>query len=205
MKKNHISLALIIAAGVFASCNDSANTTTTSMDSNSSKMSDNTANMDTTNNMGANNMSNTPLSADDRSFVMKAAMGGMMEVQAANIVLKNSSNERIKNFASMMVRDHSNANNELKSLASAKGLMIPEDSLNMKNKAHVDAMEKMQGKALDNHYVGMMLNDHKKDVAEFEKESNAANDADLKNWSGKMVPTLKMHLDSIQAISKGKM
>ncbi|MEO6069783.1 MAG: DUF4142 domain-containing protein [Chitinophagaceae bacterium] len=205
MKKNHISLALIIAAGVFASCNDSANTTTTSMDSNSSKMSDNTANMDTTNNMGANNMSNTPLSADDRSFVTKAAMGGMMEVQAANIVLKNSSNERIKNFASMMVRDHSNANNELKSLASAKGLMIPEDSLNMKNKAHVDAMEKMQGKALDNHYVGMMLNDHKKDVAEFEKESNAANDADLKNWSGKMVPTLKMHLDSIQAISKGKM
>jgi len=211
MKKNPLALALILAAGIFASCgnNDSTSSTTTTSDT-STNMSDNTANMDTANNMNNNNMgtttmSSTPLNAADRGFVMKAAMGGMMEVQAANIILKNSTNDRVKNFASMMVRDHSNANNELKSLASAKGLTIPEDSLNAKNKAHMDAMEKMQGKALDKHYIDMMLNDHKKDVAEFEKESTSANDADLKNWAGKTLPTLKMHLDSVQAISKDKM
>jgi putative membrane protein len=209
MKKNHLSLALILATGMLAACNnnDKASSTTTSTTDSSTTTMDNTANMDTSGSMSGNTTMTTgaPLNAADRSFVMKAAMGGMMEVQAANIALKNSTNDRIKNFASMMVRDHTNANNELKSFASSRGLTIPEDSLNAKNKSHIDAMNKMQGKAFDKHYMNMMLNDHKTDVSEFKKQSTSANDADLKAWAGKTLPTLQMHLDSAQAISKMKM
>ena len=127
-----------------------------------------------------------------------------MEVEAGNLAQQNAQSDRVKAFGSMMVRDHSAANQELTSLASGRGITLPSE-LPADMKKHVDQMRNMKGKQFDTHYMSMMLSDHKKDVAEFEKQSNNANDADLKAWASKTLPTLKMHLDSAQAINKGKM
>jgi putative membrane protein len=149
-------------------------------------------------------MNTAPIPKEDSAFVLEAAKGGMMEVEAGNLAQQNAASQRVKDFGAMMVRDHSAANNELKSLVSGRGIMLP-DSLPADMRKHLDAMKKMTGKAFDTHYVSMMLSDHKKDVSKFEKESKDAKDADIRNFAGKTLPTLKTHLDSIQAISKGKM
>jgi putative membrane protein len=47
----------------------------------------------------------------------------------------------------------------------------------------------------------MMVKDHKKDVAEFKKESTSAKDSDLKSWAGTTLPTLQDHLKMVQDIS----
>lgn len=207
MKKNYLNLATCILAAAVWSCSDNnthgtetttdSTTTTTTMNTDSSRMNDSaTANTTYTN--------TTPLGKEDSMFVMEAAMGGMMEVQAGNLAQQQAMNQRVKDFGAMMVQDHSQANNELKSLASSKGLMIP-DSLSSDKQKHVDAMKKMNGKSFDSHYISMMLDDHKKDVKKFQDESKNAKDADLRNWAAKTLPTLQKHLDSIQAISKAKM
>ncbi len=49
------------------------------------------------------------------------------------------------------------------------------------------------------------MSDHNKDINEFEKAVNECNDADLKAWAAKTLPVLKMHKDSVQAVSKAKM
>jgi putative membrane protein len=51
----------------------------------------------------------------------------------------------------------------------------------------------------------MMKEDHNKDISKFEKEASGGQDADIKNWASKTLPTLKVHKDSIDAISKAKM
>jgi len=127
-----------------------------------------------------------------------------MEVNAGNAAQSNAVGSRVKAFGAMMVSDHSKANSELMSLASAKGITLP-SALPADEQKHVDAMSKMKGKEFDSHYMSMMLTDHKKDVAEFEKEASSATDPDLKAWAAKTLPTLKAHLDSAQAISKSKM
>jgi putative membrane protein len=160
----------------------------------------NTAN--TANNTTAANT--TPLTKDDSAFVMEAAGGGMMEVQAGNLAQQNAASQRVKDFGAMMVRDHSKANDELKGLASSHGIMLP-DSLPSTEKKHMDAMKKLTGKSFDQHYVNMMVDDHKKDIDKFKKASANCKDADLKNWAAKTLPTLQTHLDSIQAIRKSKM
>lgn len=128
-------------------------------------------------------------------------MGGMEEVEGGNIAQQNGMNPRVKDFGSMMVRDHSKANDELKSLASTKGLTLP-SALPADKMKHLDGMRKMTGKSFDSHYISMMVNDHKTDIAEFEKASKDAKDPDLKAWAAKTLPTLKTHLDSAQAINK---
>jgi putative membrane protein len=204
MKKNFLAFSAILLAASLWSCGNNKSTGTETTDSTSTTTS--TTGMDTSKTSTATTtpMNTAPIPKEDSLFVLEAAKGGMMEVEAGNLAQQNAASQRVKDFGAMMVRDHSAANNELKSLVSGRGIMLP-DSLPADMRKHMDAMKKMTGKAFDNHYVSMMLSDHKKDVSKFEKESKDAKDADIRNWAGKTLPTLKKHLDSIQAISKGKM
>ncbi len=206
MKKKYLSLALVAGVMSLAACNNDTDTTTSTSDSSNMTTTDNTnTNMSDTNAMTNTNTMGAPLEQMDRNFVMKAASGGMMEVEASQIAQQNAGHPRVKAFADMMVQDHTNANNELKGFASSRSLTIPQDSLMMKHKSMLDKMRNMTGKAFDKHYINMMMNDHNKDISEFEKASNNAKDADLKAWAAKTLPTLRMHKDTVVALSKIKM
>jgi putative membrane protein len=197
MKKTLFSLAICLSAAAIWSCNNSGDTTSTA---DSSSTATGTDTMSTADN---NTTVNTaPLSKDDSAFVMEAAIGGLMEVQAGQIAQQNAQNQRVKDFGGMMVTDHSKANDELKSYASGHGITLPTELPADKQK-HIDAMKNMKGAAFDKHYISMMLDDHKEDVGKFQKQSTSANDAQLKTWAANTLPVLQKHLDSVQAIKKG--
>lgn len=191
MKKNLFAATLIAGTAMLWSCGNDADNNDASMDT--------TATSSTT-----TTTTSVTLDTMDANFAMKAASGGMMEVQAANLAMQNASSEKIKSFATMMIRDHGKANEELKAIAASKNITLPTE-LMPEHQKHIDMMKDLKGKAFDTHYADMMQNDHKKDVEEFEKASNDAKDADIKGFAAKTLPTLRMHLDSAQALPKGKM
>lgn len=203
MKKNFVSLSVCILAVFAWSCGNSSNTST-STDTTSTTTSTTTdtshANAPTTTNPSTT-ASSTPLSKDDSEFVMKAAVGGMEEVQLGQVAQQNAMNQRVKDFGSMMNDDHSKANDQLKSLVSSKGITLPAALPSDKQK-DVDKAKGMTGKSFDQHYVSMMVSDHKKDIDDFKKQLNKAKDPDLKTWIGNTLPVLQKHLDSINAIKK---
>jgi putative membrane protein len=201
MKK--LSLASIIAAAIiFSACNGNSNTSTNTDSTTNSMSSDTTNNMnsmDTTNN-SANAMSST---VDDnaKDFAKEAAEGGMMEVQLGNIAEKNAASQSVKDFGKMMVDDHSQINNNMKDLAAKKNVTLPTTVSNDQQK-HIDKLSKKTGNDFDKDYVSMMIEDHKKDIAEFKKSGDKITDPDFKNFVIKTLPILQKHLDSIQAIKK---
>ena len=58
-----------------------------------------------------------------------------------------------------------------------------------------------KGKDFDKAYVNMMVDDHKKDIAEFRKCADNCSDSTIKNFAATTLPVLEKHLDSIQAIA----
>lgn len=208
MKRKYFFFASCLISAAFWSCNDTGTTSASNTDSNqvagapAGTDSMNAANSGDKANM--NNMNTTPLSKADSMFVMKAAMGGMAEVEMGNLAQQKGMSARVKEFGAMMVRDHSKANDELKSFAASRSLTIP-SALSPDMQKHMEAMQKMSGKSFDKQYVNMMVNDHKNDINEFKKASDNCNDNELKAWAGKTLPTLQMHMDSIQSIRKMKM
>jgi putative membrane protein len=180
-----------IAVMVLAACNDDdSSTSTTTTDSSSS------TNIDTST---VTAPPPAPLDATDIEFIRKAAMGGKMEVDLGNIAQTNGASDRVKNFGNMMVTDHSNANNELIQFAQSRNVML-NDSVDKKTQDHMTSMQQMKGKSFDKHYMDMMVDDHVKDVKEFEKASTGAKDPDLRAWAAKTLPVLQKHLDSAKAI-----
>jgi len=133
------------------------------------------------------------------TFLRKAVVGGIMEVEAAKIAAKNSSNQEVKDFAAKMLADHSKANAELKKLATDKKVITP-DALPAEDQIHLDEMKKMTGVAFDKHYVGMMVQDHEKTVALF-KEGAQNRDASLKEWANKTLSVIESHDAAAKALA----
>ena len=133
------------------------------------------------------------MSATDTKFAHDAAVGGMTEVELGKVAVQKASNEKVKQFGQRMIDDHTKAGDELKSLAAKKNITLPTE-LDAKSKAMVDKMSGMSGAAFDKAYMKDMVADHKKDVAEFQKESTSGADSDLKAWAGTTLPTLQEHL-----------
>ena len=96
----------------------------------------------------AASMPATKASSADRNFATKAAAAGTAEIADAQLALKNSSRQDVKNFAQRMVDDHTKAADQLKSIATSKGIALPggESAADKKN---TDLLQKLSGVAFD--------------------------------------------------------
>ena len=136
---------------------------------------------------------------DDAKFAVAAANGGMAEVELGKLAQQKGANAKVKDFGAMMVTDHSKANDELKALAKSKGITLP-TAIDTDEQKVKDDLSAKSGADFDKSYVSNMIDDHKKDIKEFEDASQNCKDADLKAFAVKTLPTLKMHLAAIQKI-----
>jgi putative membrane protein len=139
------------------------------------------------------------VSAADKTFVMKAAQGGMTEVELGQLAADQATDPAVKDFGSKMVTDHGAANAELKTIAASKSITLS-DKLDAKHQAMVDKMKSLSGPAFDKAYVPAMVAAHKKDDALFSKEASSGEDADIKAFAAKTDQTVKMHLTMIEDI-----
>src|SRR5438270_7500670 len=135
----------------------------------------------------------------DTKFAAGAAVGGMEEVELGRLAAQKGASDEVRQFGQRMVDDHSKANQDLTAVASAKGLALPA-ALDAKHQGEVQKLSALSGDKFDQEYVGMMVKDHKKDVAEFQKESTGGADADIKAFAARTLPVIQEHLQMIQRI-----
>lgn len=122
------------------------------------------------------------LSVKDKTFMKKAAKGGMMEVAMGNLASQNGQSDDVKSFGKKMVTEHSKANDELKSIASQKGVTLP-------------AKEPSVKWSSDKAYMSMMVKDHEKDLAEFQEQAKTGSDPELKKFAEDTAKMVQEHLD----------
>jgi putative membrane protein len=146
-----------------------------------------------------NAYTDTTTARNQYSFVTIAGQANMAEIDLANLALSKTQNENVKQFAQMMIADHSKANDELKELALQKKYQFPGD-VNMTQKTLADNLSKLSGAAFDKEFAKAMVADHEAAVKLFSNESKTGKDADLKAWAGTTLPTLKAHWQQAQVL-----
>jgi len=136
----------------------------------------------------------------DSTFVKKAASGGIAEVELGQLALQKASSPDVKQFAQRMVNDHTKANGQLKQVAADEHIRLPQ-SMSAKDKATKDTLANLSGDDFDRAYMKDMVQDHRHDVAEFERESKSAQDPAVKSFAMQTLPTLRDHLKEAQRIA----
>lgn len=186
---------LMALAGAFAiqSCQNPTSNSNAGLD----KSNDST--LDNLNNSTA--LQNESKEDDDSNlFFKKAAIGGMMEVQAGNIALKNAKDAEVKALAQMIVNDHEAANKELQALANERNVVLPTE-LPADIQEHLKTMSNLTGKAFDDHYLKMMREDHKKDIDMFRETSNGSRSDKVRDFATKTLPVLEKHAREVEKVA----
>jgi len=196
--KNPINVCAGLAAIlVFFSCNNgSTDSVKNAKESNAEKI-----DSQKTTELRSGDSTALPMAKADADFLVNAASGGMMEVRLGELAKENSRNQRVKNFGALMVRDHGEGGEKLKKLAATKNVTLPANISNDQQKEK-DDLQKKTGDEFDRAYVNMMVDDHNKDIKDFEKAAKDATDPDVKTFAAHHLPMLYMHLDSAKNLQK---
>ena len=136
----------------------------------------------------------------DKSFFKDAAQAGMAEVAAGQTAEAKGSSPAVKEFAAMMVKDHSAANAKLKKIAMAKGIELP-DSPSLMQKAKNEKTDMHSGESFDKDYIQGQIKAHKDTIDLLQKEIDNGQDPEGKAFAAQTLPKVKAHLDKITKIA----
>ena len=78
-------------------------------------------------------------------------------------------------------------------------LVLETDSISGDHQKMISDLSKEQGAAFDKAYMQMMVTDHEKTIKLF-TDASQNTDIEVRNFAAKTLPTIKMHLDSANAI-----
>ncbi|VVM67097.1 hypothetical protein PS862_00207 [Pseudomonas fluorescens] len=136
--------------------------------------------------------------ATSNDFVDSAAAGGIAEIETSRLALEKSSSADIKEFATMMITDHSKANDELAALAKANDIEVP-DTTTLVKQAKEKILD-MRDESFDAAYANNQVKAHEETIELFKKQANTVTDdkvkgaTELKGFAQKMLPGLEKHL-----------
>jgi len=136
----------------------------------------------------------------DEDFFQKAAAAGMAEVEAGHMAQQKGSSQAVKDFGAMMVKDHTTANNKLKTIAAAKSIKLPK-SEGMMNKVKEKTEDLRSGEGFDKSYIKSQIKAHEDTVALLQKEIDSGKDPEAQAFAKETLPTVKKHLEKIHQIA----
>lgn len=137
---------------------------------------------------------------NQEQFIGEAASGGMMEARLGKMASEKAINEEVKQFGKMMVQDHSQANDRLKTILSGSGLEMPQEMPEHRQK--IEEMQNVSGEEFDQAYMQMMVEDHKEDISKFQKAQGKMQNDQLNAWVEQTLPILRQHLQRAEVINE---
>jgi putative membrane protein len=185
MKSKNLLLALLVGTCGFQACNN-INKTANDPDTLTS------ASMDSAQSDRADTIGQGVAASDSTTFMAKAAVGGLLEVQLGKMAQSKGTDPKVKEFGALMVKDHSKANLELAAIAKSKKTASLPGVLPPDKQQHVDMMAKLTGKDFDKHYIDMMVSDHEEDIELFKKASNDPDTA-ISKFASKVLKVVQGH------------
>lgn len=143
---------------------------------------------------------NAAQSVNAADFVTQATSSSHFEIQSSQLALDRSKNEQIRRFAERMVKDHTDANNQMR--AAAQGQKMAGDAT-QQHKQMLEELQKAEGDQFDVRYLQMQQQAHQQAIALHERFVKSGDgEQQLKQHAQQMLPILREHLEQVQQIGK---
>ena len=135
-----------------------------------------------------------------KTYVMKAGASDLYEMQSSRLLLSSTGDAKLKNYANMMIRDHTKSTDEVKAAAKQAGMTVAPPKLDAKQSRDVAALRAAKGTARDQLYVRQQKASHQ--MALKLQQDYAANGTvqALKAAAGQIVPVVQMHITDLQGM-----
>lgn len=135
-------------------------------------------------------------SRPDRAFYEAFVQSGIAEIDAANLALQKSSNAMVKDFAAMMIKDHTSANARVKALAPR----LP-GSASAADRAVQAKLTSLGAPIFDQFYIRSQIDAHEQLLDLVSTEAASGKDPKAKAFAEEILPTVQSHLKLIRVLA----
>jgi putative membrane protein len=136
----------------------------------------------------------------DKGFMINAAYANRAEIDAGQLAVSRSLDDSVKKFGQMMIDEHTTALNELENIADDRNVNLP-DTVDAEHRQLKQQLMAMSGYAFDSAYIQGQIDDHQKAISLFESENSNGKEQQVKNYAGKYLPHIRMHLEKANSIA----
>ncbi len=139
-----------------------------------------------------------PPSAQD--FAQAVAMSDMYELGAANIAAKKVKTGPVREFANMMIADHSKSSKALKDAIAASGqsLAMPA-KLGGEHQSLINALGRLDGEDFEREYMAQQMTAHRKALDLLKSYAGGGDMAELRQFAQATIPAVQKHQDWLNA------
>lgn len=134
----------------------------------------------------------------DAEFVQTVANSDAFEIQSSELAAQRAARQDVKDFASLMVREHTATTQELTQLASQLNMTAPTPQLDAGMSGRIDSLRGMTGESFDDAYLDAQVSAHEQAVNAFENYIANAPAGPLRDWASNTLPKLRTHLTQVQ-------
>jgi len=132
------------------------------------------------------------LSQKDMDFMNRATYINLGEVGSGNIAVQKAMNTPVKDFGSMMIADHTNAHQQLSSIASDNGYTLPSET-DQEHKSMANMLMMLDGDTFDSTYMYMMVQGHDKAIALHQDELQNGKNKAVKEYAQDKLEVIQHH------------
>lgn len=138
------------------------------------------------------------LAAPGEVFLKKAIAGDISEVRLGALAERKGASPGVRDFGKMLQSDHAAARDQASSLARSMDVTPPAD-MSREARQEYRKLDHLSGADFDREFVRYMVSDHKKDIADFEKQANSG-DSKTAGLARQTLPTLRHHLETAEGL-----
>ena len=143
-----------------------------------------------------------PVSAKD--YEEKAGVADLFEVEAGKVALGKSNEKGVKDFAGMMIRDHTDSTNKIKgAVAGNRSLAVPA-KLDAEHEDMLKRLKDADKNGFDQLYLQMQLEGHEKALALHRGYALGGEDQNLRKAAADITPVVQMHVDHLAPLVASK-
>lgn len=148
-----------------------------------------------------------------QGFAREVALSDMYEVTAGRLALEKSQNARTREFAQMMIDDHTRNSQALQEAAiqlqdaAATGNLdysMPA-SLDPARQSQLDILQRLDGQDFDREYMNQQMEAHRKTLDLLKAYAGNGDVAELRQYAQGAIPTIQKHYDWLEKNAPGTM
>jgi putative membrane protein len=133
-------------------------------------------------------------------YVAKAGASDMYEKQSSQLVLQSTTDAKIRQFADMMLRDHTTSTEDVKAAAATDRIAVPAPKLEPAQAKMIADLRAASGPVRDKLYVKQQRMAHQQALALHSGFAQSGDKAALKGVAAATAPVVQHHIEMLQSM-----
>jgi len=143
-----------------------------------------------------------PLPTDAATFISTAAASDLFEIESAKIAIDKAQSTDVRDFAQMMVTDHTKTTEGLKAAAAKASLTVPPPALTADQQQMIDALKSASTDQFDATYLQQQLPAHQQALALMQNYAEGGDTPALQDAAKTVIPIVQKHIARLDELTK---